>query len=275
MAIRAMEHSDINEGLRLCRACQWNQVEDDWGCFLNFDDAGCYLALQDNIALGTVAFLRYGQAFSWIAMMLVDPQARRSGIASRLMDSALESLRDDLCIRLDATPAGEPLYRRYGFVDEFPLVRTKIVAPEVFGSSSRLVRRTEPADLPQIFSRDRAVFGADRSALLASFYRRAPELAWVSDTGYCFGRPGYLYSQIGPIVAEDAGSARELVSECLSTQPGKRFAIDVPKHLSDWIHWMESTGFEIERPFLRMYRGNNQSPGFPERQFGIGGPEFG
>ncbi|MGO9256060.1 MAG: GNAT family N-acetyltransferase [Bryobacteraceae bacterium] len=307
ISLCAMRYSDIAAGLHLCRACQWNQVEDDWRCFLDFDGAACRLALRDDAVLGTVAFLRFGRSFSWIAMMLVDPQARRAGIASRLMEWALESLREESSIRLDATPAGEPLYRRYGFREEYPLVRMKVAAAAEEPSaalaafaafvpslpSSRLVRRMEPADLPQVFARDRAVFGADRSALLASFYRRAPELAWVareSKDGYCFGRPGYLYSQLGPIVAEDAETAASLVSHCLSAQhlpmqhpptqhppgpPAKPFAIDVPKHSPDWICWMESAGFAIERPFLRMCRGDHTGIGLPDRQFAIGGPEFG
>jgi hypothetical protein len=41
------------------------------------------------------------------------------------------------------------------------------------------------------------------------------------------------------------------------------------------MRWLESTGFRIERRFLRMRRGENVSPGIPERQFAIAGPEFG
>ena len=85
VSLRAMGHADIGAGLRLCRACQWNQVEDDWRYFLDLEYAGCHLALREDVVLGTVAFLRYGRIFSWIAMMLVDPQARRAGIASGLM----------------------------------------------------------------------------------------------------------------------------------------------------------------------------------------------
>jgi GNAT superfamily N-acetyltransferase len=276
VVLRAMGHSDIPAGLSLCRACHWNQVGDDWRCFLDFDGAGGHLAFRGDAVVGTVAFLRYGRAFSWIAMMLVDPQARRSGIASLLLETALESLREEDCIRLDATPEGEPLYRRFGFTEEYPLVRMKaVVEKQEFVRSRGLVRRMEPADLPEVLGRDRVIFGADRSALLVSFYRRAPEFAWVATYGYCFGRPGYLHNQLGPIAAEDAEIAADLVSHCLSAQHGKRFAIDAPAHSRDWLRWLESAGFEVERPFLRMRRGGNAAPGLPDRQFGIAGPEFG
>ena len=88
-----------------------------------------------------LVFLRY-HSLAWIAMMLVDPDARRAGIASLLMETALESLREERCIRLDATPAGEPLYRRYGFTGEYPLVRTKVVVnKESFVPSRTILTR--------------------------------------------------------------------------------------------------------------------------------------
>jgi hypothetical protein len=93
--------------------------------------------------------------------------------------------------------------------------------------------------------------------------------------GYCFGRAGYLYQQLGPIVAESAGIARDLAACCLAGQRGQRVAVDVPASSAEWMRWLESFGFRIERRFLRMRRGENPSSGFPERQFAIAGPEFG
>jgi GNAT superfamily N-acetyltransferase len=281
ITLRAMTSADLADGLRLCRACHWNQVEDDWRCFLELKGAGCRLATRGGTVVGTVAFLRYSGVFSWIAMMLVDPETRLGGIGSRLLEAALDKLREEPCIRLDATPAGEPLYRRYGFTAEYPLARTKtLVTAERFGPKRNNVERMKPVELAEVFAPDRLVFGADRSALLASFFNRSPELAWVARdgatlTGYCFGRPGNLYSQLGPIVADDSLIARDLVSRSLCGQNGRQIAIDVPTHATEWIQWMESVGFEVERPFLRMCRGSNPSAGLPDRVFGIAGPEFG
>jgi hypothetical protein len=138
----------------------------------------------------------------------------------------------------------------------------------------------EPCDFPAIFAQDRRVFGADRSGLLASFRQRAPELAWVARcgsevVGYCFGRDGYLYQHLGPIAAESASIARDLVQHCLSMQEGKRIAVDAPLRAVEWIDWLNLGGFQIERRFLRMGRGENHSPGAPDWQFAIAGPEFG
>jgi GNAT superfamily N-acetyltransferase len=263
MKLRAMTHADIPAGLHLCRASNWNQLDDDWRFFL--DHGGASLALRGDVVVGTVAWLPFGRDFAWLSMMLVDPAERRSGIGSQLMEAALQAL-GDMHVRLDATPAGEPMYRRFGMQAEYELARTKVTAGE--HPPSPRVRAIEPVDLPAIFARDRDVFGADRSRLLAELYRRAPGLAWTAGGAYCFGRPGHLYSQIGPVVADSAEAARELVDHCLSQHGGTTFALDVPKRA-------DGLTFVVERPFLRMSRGVPRRRGIPEHVFAIAGPEFG
>jgi len=276
-----MSLNETDAGLRLCRLSSWNQVEDDWRIFLDTPGSGGRLAEKDGDVVGSVAFLRYGMSFSWLSMMLVDPKERRAGIGSQLMESALNALASESCVRLDAAPLGEPMYRSYGFLPEYGLARAvATVSPVSFHQSMAWVKPMRASDFADVFAWDGRIFGANRSALLASFHRRAPELAFVARNGgdvlgYCFGRPGYLYQQLGPIVAESAGVAESLAGCCLSRQQGKRIAIDAPDFAVEWMRWLEFTGFRIERRFLRMRRGENVSPGIPERQFAIAGPEFG
>jgi GNAT superfamily N-acetyltransferase len=257
-----MSHDDIAHGLRLCRASNWNQLDADWRFFLDY--GGASLAAQDGAVVGSVAWLPFGDDFAWLSMMLVDPASRRSGIGSRLMEAALEALQGRH-VRLDATPAGEPMYRRFGFHGEYSLARTKVASGETVWPG---VRRMEEGDLPEILARDREVFGADRSALLRELFLRAPDLAWISRGAYCFGRPGYLFPQIGPVVAADGEGARQLVETCLAHHPGRTFVLDLPDR-------EDGLRFEVLRPFLRMSLGEVRQHGQPERVFAITGPEFG
>jgi GNAT superfamily N-acetyltransferase len=258
-----MTHDDIPEGLRLCRESNWNQLEDDWRFFL--DHGGASLAVnEDGVVVGSVAWLPFGEDFAWLSMMLVDPIVRRGGIGSRLMEAALDALRGRT-VRLDATPFGEPMYRKFGFVDEYSLARTKVAGPGRASSSVRLIALD---DLPGIFARDRAAFGADRSALLSDLHRRAPDLAWTSSSGaYCFGRPGFLLSQIGPVVAPDAAAARELVDHCLAAHPGREFIVDT-------VQRPDGLDYPVVRPFLRMCLNEARPFGDIGQVFAIAGPEF-
>ena len=274
MTIRPLTPGDLPAALHLCRLSGWNQLAEDWTPFLPI----AWLAEHEGSAAGTVALLPYGASFTWLSMMLVDPRLRRSGIGSRLLAAALDAASGRACIRLDATPAGEPLYRRFGFVPEYPLARATIAAGPRAPLPSRAIAMT-PSHLASVFDLDPQIFGADRSSLLSAFFHRAPQSAAVlyegaTLRGYSFGRPGYRYHQIGPIVAESAAVAQELATYCLSSAPGP-LAIDIPRHSPEWIEWLESIAFKIERPFLRMRRGDNAFPGIPEQQFAIAGPEFG
>ncbi len=279
--IRRMYLDDVPAGLHLCRLSRWNQTDEDWRAFLDSPDGGGWLAEGNGTALGTVTFLRYGECFSWLSMMLVHPQFRRLGIGARLMGAATQALGSETCIRLDATPLGEPLYRRFGFKAECGLVRLKVrAASGGLGPAPETVRPMEAGDLADVFRLDRQAFDADRSALLSSFYRRAPDLAFAAYRGgallgFCFGRNGHFCRQLGPVVAQHAEIARDLVVRCIGDNRDEEFTLDAPQTAPEWTAWLESVGFLVERPFLRMCRGQAPSPGLTIRQFAVAGPEFG
>ena len=276
---RAMTVEDIAGGLRLCRASGWNQLEEDWYQFLESPGSGAFLVERGRSVLGTAAYMRY-DSLAWIAMMLVDPAERRAGLGGQLLGKALAALADAPCVGLDATPAGEPLYRRFGFVADYSLARTKATVdcarfPEPAGPA----RPMREDDLPAVYKWDREVFGADRRRLLAALFVRAPQCAWVADgvsgiKGYTFGRPGYLYNQLGPVVATHAGTARDMVTRCLSGLGGTVLAIDAPLFDGEWLDFLKLVGFVEERRFVRMLLRGHSHPGVPTRQYAICGPEF-
>jgi hypothetical protein len=55
VALRSMTPDDLPAGMRLCRASKWNQLEDDWRCFLELDGGGCRLAELDSNVIGLPA----------------------------------------------------------------------------------------------------------------------------------------------------------------------------------------------------------------------------
>lgn len=280
MLIRKMDPQDIRAGLRLCRVSGWNQLEDDWSLFLRLSPAGCCVAEKSGQVVGSVATLRYQDRFSWLSMVLVHPQHRRAGIGTLLLSEGLALLPDETCVRLDATPPGRAMYLRHGFLDEHPISRLTIRAGKAqTAPRNGNIRRMTEQDFRVVLAKDRRVFGADREAVLRSLFARSPECACVaaeSDTqAYCFGRPGFLYRQIGPIVSENEGTARELVAQCISHGIGQAFGIDTPQRSPSWLAWLLSIGFVEERSFVRMYRGEHRYSGIPEHVYAIVGPEFG
>jgi GNAT superfamily N-acetyltransferase len=279
ISFRTMTSADIAAGLALCRASRWNQTRRDWELFPRLSPDGCRVAVKGERVIGTVTTVLYEDRFSWIGMVLVDPAERGQGIGTQLMQEAMQALRDQRSIRLDATPAGHPVYRKLGFMDEYGLSRMEGAAAEI-AAGDNPARPMTLADLPGVREMDRRVFGADRGAMLEWMFEGAPAYAWiVTDgdgvAGYSFGRHGFNFEHLGPVVARDRQTARCVVSACLNRSAGRSFILDASRHDPDWRRWLESIGFREQRPFIRMFYGENRYPGLPEFQFAILGPEFG
>jgi GNAT superfamily N-acetyltransferase len=282
MIFRKMECTDIPSGLSLCRSAGWNQLSRDWEIFLMLDSQGNWVCVHDDgNVIGTVTTIRYGHHVAWIGMVLVDPAHQRKGIGLRLLEQAGQVLKNENCVKLDATPAGRQVYIKLGFEDEYELSRMSASAfnTQHMVSSPTATELTSDS-LENVRSFDRNVFGADRMALLSWILNGAPDLAFqVTEgdqlCGYCFGRSGFRYMHIGPVVATSIDVAKALVSTALKRCGNKPVILDVPHHDKSWRGWLESVGFSGLRPFIRMYRGNNPCPGISENQYAILGPEFG
>lgn len=273
--------ADIPAGLRLCRASGWNQTARDWQTFLTAAPHGAVVAEEHGVVIGSVATMPYGP-FTWISMVLVDPKARGRGVGTLLLDRGLRLVPEGSTARLDATPAGEAIYRKLGFVGEYGLARWFRDAPRSQASlSGGGARPFDPTDWPAVRELDLRAFGASRASLLERLVDDAPEYAWVRERtgggirGFLFGRHGHVREQLGPLVADDHESARVLLDSCLTSHPDRAFFIDAPDDRPGWRTTLASAGLAIERPFLRMHRGRLTAPGVPRLIFAIAGPEFG
>lgn len=269
---REMKENDINAGLALCRSAGWNQLENDWKIFLKLNPHGSRVAIDENgKVVGTVTTIIYEDHFSWVGMVLVDPSRKRQGIGTHLLREALQFLTRQETIKLDATPAGREVYLKLGFRDEYTLCR--MLATDFVKLSGTNATSTKQNDLPLIFQKDKEVFGASRFGLLQCLHEKFPGFSYSGSGTYSFGRNGYNYTQIGPVIADSLVDAIEVTTAALKETDGP-VVLDV-LHGSPFYDWLISIGFTEQRKLIRMYRGVNAYPGIPEKQFAILGPEFG
>ncbi|MFC1574207.1 GNAT family N-acetyltransferase [Candidatus Latescibacterota bacterium] len=279
MTIRHMLGSDIREGMRLKNAAGWNQTPQDWELYLSLSPKGCFVAEFCGTVVGTVTTVVYEGGVSWIGMMLVDPEYRRKGIATRLMRKAVDQLKGCETVKLDATLLGKKVYENLGFKEEFTLYRLITNSVRLAKKATAVLPVSED-DFSTITEMDKDVFGAGRMAVLKPLMLNNPGMAVKCCrnevlSGYCMGRPGTRYYQIGPISAISPKDAFGLAEAALSNLPGQAAVIDVPAYQQDFLEWIQSNGFEIQRELIRMYHGSNLSPGLKKKVFAICGPEMG
>ncbi len=278
--IRPMTAADIPDGMRLRELAGWNQTEQDWQRFLKMEPSGCFVACVEDRIRGTVTTLDFEKRFGWVSMVLVDPEYRRQGIGTRLLEAGISALETAgvETVKLDATPMGRTVYVQRGFVDEYGIERWEGVSRAVKGAGLQIMKR---ADLARVCELDRSVFGADRSRLLESLWQENSRYSAVvyqegEVAGYVLGRAGTRAHYLGPWVAKpDTGVAEELAREFLRRVENEPVFVDISQMHPEAGTLVRMMGFQFQRPLTRMYRGPNNYPGNPSWVCGVAGPELG
>lgn len=284
MQIRVMTDLDVPAGLGLSRCAGWNQTAADWNRFLNASPGGCFVAEVDARVGGTATTISYQDRFAWIGMVLVDPEFQKRGIGTQLLKKAVEYLdqRGIPTLKLDATPQGQPLYAKLGFVTEYQIERWILNRPpgNVAGKVKSSIAHLTEDELALIFAMDRDVFGADRSFLLRSLQDEAQDFAMSifgrgEPQGYAFGRRGAFADHLGPWMAQSQAVAEKLLHEFLTRSTRETLLVDCLTPHPFAIELLRACGFGPARILTRMYRGPNVYPGNPDSLCAIAGPEFG
>jgi GNAT superfamily N-acetyltransferase len=287
---RPLRPSDLPRAAALSRLVGWNQTAADWDLFLRF---GAARAVDDGDAgalAATAATLPFGRGAAWISMVLVRPDRRRAGLATGLMRWAVDSLAaaGTPWMALDATPAGQEVYRRLGFRDLWGFRRWALPTALPAGDAAAPVRPLRPADWPALGALDSAAFGAPRDFLLRDFAARLPSAALVAEApggglaGFVLARDGVRAPQIGPLVAAEPATARALLAAALAALPpptaagAPRAVLDLCDARAGIAAWIAAHGAAEQRPFSRMALGAGPAAAGPAPSLvAVAGPEFG
>jgi GNAT superfamily N-acetyltransferase len=193
--------------------------------YLALQPDGWFLVWVDGQPVGVGGAVDYGPC-AYVGLVGVLPAMRRRGIALALMRHLLNWLDDRGCptTLLDASAAGAPLYERLGFVDDDEalfFVRATDGLPDA-GAPHRPCEPLTAADLPEVVAFDAPIYGAPRTALLASYLASYPGRAYV--TRDAAGQlTGYLIAQstlIGPWAARTPTGAEALLRAALTLSYG-------------------------------------------------------
>lgn len=252
-----MTAADLGLGLRLSRQAKWNQVEADWRRFLDLGGEGCFVAELDGTGVGTTTTCVF-DSVAWIAMVLVDIEARRQGVGTTLLRHALSFLDDHgvATVRLDATAAGQRVYEKLGFEPEYPLTRYEGIAAR--STAEYHAEQATGEMIPELIELDRHGTGTDRTMLLCRLFEDALESMRIVRTdghieGFMTIRDGANAIQIGPCVATAQAGAM-LLTDALNRCAGQRVFVDIPQD-HPAAEMLQANGLTAQRHFMRMRRG--------------------
>ncbi len=266
---RGLTLEDIPAATELSSLAGWNQTAEDWRVLIELDPEGCFASEVDGKLAATTTLLCYGTRLAWVGMVLTKPEYRRRGLARNLMAQALERVRElqIATVKLDATDLGQPLYESLGFRTEQVVERWAYP-----GMPSAPSVETATGLSERMAGLDAEACGVDRLRLLHQLAERNSPL--VNEEGYLFSRSGRVSSYIGPCVARNPESARELVDLCVRTNAASNWFWDLLPESRNAVEVARDLGFTPQRRLLRMVKGADLK-GREEMIYAIAGFEFG
>ena len=248
----------------------WNQTPQDWALFARL---GSVFVVRDAggriVASGVV--LPMGERAAWISMILVAPEVRGRGLGRGMFAHCLDAVQAaGRTAMLDATPAGEALYRQFDFEPLWRLTRWQRGARPALSAP---VPEAAPS-LDTLAALDAEALGFARGPVLDHLVRRSDSRVLRHAGGFAIVRAGRVAHHIGPLLATGEGAAAALLAETAGSLPGPLF-VDVPDDRPLLREWLTSTGFTPQRGFARMALGADAPAGQRSFIHAIAGPEFG
>lgn len=237
MAIRSLQTRDIDDAFELSSLAGWNQTRDDWRLLLESAEV-CLAVEADGRLASTATLICYGTKLAWVGMVLTHPDFRRRGFARTLMNEVMKRAFElrIATVKLDATDFGRDLYESFGFRAE------------------QAVERWERGG------------AADETEL--------PREQIVRGKSYIGNRPGRRMRYVGPCVAENAETARDLISGVLARAPHIGWCWDLLPENRAAVQIARDLGFERVRTLTRMVWGRDLREN-EEQVFAISGFELG
>lgn len=264
--------------LALSAEAGWNQVEADWR-FMHGAGQGFGLMDADGSLVASGLTVEFDH-FAWISMILVTARWRRQGLATVLMQRCIDRIvAAGLIPALDASPQGREVYVKLGFSDAGTLTRLAGDFSRLPGCPDGAIAPLAEADWPDLAAFDAASSGASRQALLRHLHGRLPEAGFVARPngaieGYVLGRPGRVFAQIGPLVANDEMIAMSLL-RAAGRAVGSLACIDLFDRHEGVRSLLDSGGAKVRTRYIRMIRGPDAVLPSPNGLYAIAGPELG
>lgn len=264
LQIVPMTEHHLDAALALTQHLRWPHRRQDWQQALAL---GTGLAAEEQGELvGTFLFWQWGTHIATVGLVIVADHAQGKGTGRQLMQAALKKL-EGYTVRLHATEAGKPLYRKLGFVahgevnqQQTPSLPAITALPVQPGA---LLRQAQHADSREMIALDTAAHGQHRPALITLLLNDADCTVLTCQdaiVGFAsvreFGH-GYV---VGPVIAHTNAQAKILISNCLSRLAGAFVRIDSPRE-AELTPWLNGLGLQTVDTTAVMVRGIPYSPG--------------
>lgn len=271
LTLRPAGLSDADACQRLSAAIGWPHRREDWEFALSLGQ-GFTLSIEDAVvAVGL--WWGFGTTHATLGTIIVSPDRQGQGIG-KVLTEHLIAATDGRTLGLVATPQGEPLYARYGFIaiDEVRQHQgdwPELAAPVL--AANEVMRPVTAADLPLLAQLDGEATGLPRAPVLEALLARGHAILIERNgapAGFGFLRRHGRGWLIGPVVAIDDAAACNLIAALLAAHRGDFVRIDVPARTGLGA-WLSERGLPLVASGVVMARGAAPAAPGPAHRFAL------
>ncbi|WP_246044004.1 GNAT family N-acetyltransferase [Ruegeria sediminis] len=265
--IRTLASAEVQRAVDWAAREGWNPGLQDAECFRVTDPDGFLGGFLGGEMIASVSVVNYDDSFAFLGFYIVRPEYRGAGHGLQLFRHAMTHGKGRN-VGLDGVVDQQENYRRSDFDFAYNNCR---FGGTVAGALKRLGNVHTGAVQPlsevsgALKTYDRMMFPAPRDAFLASWLGAAGHHSRVclrggDIKGYATLRPCLSGYKVGPLFADDAGTARALLASVLGAVPEGRkdqpVFIDMPAPNARAFDLAGELGLEKSFETVRMYTGD-------------------
>ena len=247
----------------------WNPGLKDARAFEAADPQGFIGAFVDGRMAAGISVVAYDDQFGFLGLYICHPDFRGRGLGRAVWSAGMDYL-GNRTVGLDGVPEQQANYRSMGFVTHYETMRMggQLATTEAKNSTVSALSSSTP-----VLDFDRTCFPAERRGFLDAWIA-LPHQSFVAMRndrvcGYMVVRPCQVGQKVGPLFAEDAGVALDLLGAASGT-----VQVDVPVYQVELCAALEGMGFQPQFGTARMYCGPRPDIQL-ERVFGVTTLELG
>ncbi|MBN9221952.1 MAG: GNAT family N-acetyltransferase [Mesorhizobium sp.] len=261
-SIRTLSLQELSILIDWAAAEGWNPGLDDAAMFQAADPEGFIGAFVGGEMVAAISAVAYGRDFGFIGLYICHPDMRGRGYGKAVWNAGMARLAGRT-IGLDGVEEQRANYQRKGFEPVYETIRYsgRLANRSAGGGSvpTTTARLTSDIGIPDIVAYDTLCFPAPRTSFLRRWLQ-PPHRALAAVTsrkmaGYAVARSCRDGFKIGPLFADDAQMALELLGDLAIACQGGDLNIDVPATGADFIAALEAAGFSPTFSTTRMYQG--------------------
>jgi GNAT superfamily N-acetyltransferase len=258
----------------------WNPGLSDISTAWAFDPEAFIALRHGDECVGGGAIIAYGRDAGFMGLFIMRADVRRQGLGRLLWHERLRRLRARLKpeapIGMDGVFEMAPFYEAGGFTYLYRDLRFQGDAAGTLDPDAVPLDRVPAATVDEY---DATVSGIRRPAFMHAWTAQPNGQGFAmlrggTLTGYGFRRRCRTGHKIGPLYADDAATARRLLSSLLSGIPGEPVSLDVPEPNIAALGIMKDLGWQQSFGCARMVNGPAPAMQVP-RVFGVTSFEFG